>query len=46
MKAAYLPLNSMANRITSFEPYRVLLNSHQNVLKSVTVGRQNQQMHV
>jgi len=45
MKAAYLPLNTMDNRIGFFETYKVILNSHQNILKSVTVGRHNQQMH-
>ena len=46
VKASYLSLSSSANRLTPLEQYRMLLNSRENVLQTVSVGRQTQQMHL
>ena len=46
VKASYLALMSVANRLTPLEHYRMLLSCKENSLQTVTVGRQTQQMHL
>jgi WD40 repeat protein len=45
-KAAHLPLGALSPRLAPFTPLRLLLSSRDNLLQTVTVGKQSQQIHL